>query len=101
VTLTQGIEPEPSRFRRAIHWMFLSRRTGRLTVAQWPNFLLVLFIVLTVVVHIFHQTGARSPVRILSEVVLLVWAFDELVQGVNPFRRILGFGVAVITIFSL
>jgi hypothetical protein len=101
VTPTEGIEPEPSRFHRSVQWMFSSRRTGRLTVAQWPNHLLVLFIVITVAVHVFHQTGSQNPVRVLAQAVLLVWAVDEVVRGVNPFRRILGFGVAVVTILSL
>jgi len=82
--------------------MLLNRQTGRLTVVQWPNISLVVFILLSVASHLYHSKGAvESFVRVLGDVALLVWAGDELVRGVNPFRRTLGLVVIVATIASL
>jgi hypothetical protein len=88
--------------RRAVRWMLLNRQTGQLTVAQWPNVSLSVFIVLTLLVHIFHPRGAVDDlVHVLADVALTIWAVDELIRGVNPFRRILGLVVIVLTIASL
>ena len=37
-----------SRFRRAAQWMFVNRRTGAITIAQWPNVALSVFIGLSI-----------------------------------------------------
>jgi hypothetical protein len=82
--------------------MLVNRQTGRLTVVQWPNISLLVFILLSVALHLHHSKGeAESFVRVLTDVALLVWACDELVRGVNPFRRILGLLVIVATIASM
>ena len=82
--------------------MLVNRQTGRLTVAQWPNIPLLVFILSWVAFHLFHLTGtAQSVVRVLGDVALLVWAGDELVRGVNPFRRILGLAVIIATVASI
>jgi hypothetical protein len=82
--------------------MFASRQSGRLTVAQWPNIWLWIFVILTVGLHVFHPRGsAEHLTRGLADVALLVWAGDELLRGVNPFRRILGLFVMAITIYNL
>jgi hypothetical protein len=97
----EATEPRGGPGHRAIRWMFESRQTGRLTVAQRPNIPLCIFIVLTVGPHIFHTTGsAGNLIRVLADAALLVWAADELVRGVNPFRRILGVLVIAITIYT-
>ncbi|HVB91590.1 MAG TPA: hypothetical protein VND70_05765 [Acidimicrobiales bacterium] len=70
-----------------------------MTVAQWPNVSLSIFIVLSVVLHFLQPRGGTETVlRVLADVAILVWAVDELVRGVNPFRRILGLVVIGATI---
>jgi hypothetical protein len=82
--------------------MLANRRTGRLTVTQWPNIPLSVFIMLTLLVHILHPRGAADDLaHVLADVALIAWAADEIVRGVNPFRRILGVAVIVATIASL
>jgi hypothetical protein len=82
--------------------MLLNRRTGRLTVAQWPNISLSVFIALTLLVHIWHpRDTADDLIHVSADVALMVWAVDELIRGVNPFRRLLGFAVIISTIASL
>ncbi len=43
---------------------------------------------------LFHPSGAvGTVVDVVASVALIAWAVDELVRGVNPWRRILGGGV--------
>jgi hypothetical protein len=82
--------------------MFISRQSGRLTIAQWPNISLWAFIILTVGSHILHPNGSAGKlIRVFADVALLVWAADELIRGVNPFRRILGSLVIVVASYGL
>jgi hypothetical protein len=102
MTPAESTDPKSGVVRRAGRWLFLNRRTGRMTVAQWPNIPLIVFIVLSVVTHLFQpKGGAENALRVIADVSLFVWAADELVRGVNPFRRILGLVVIVATIASL
>ena len=81
---------------------FLNRRTGGITVAQWPNISLSVFIILSIALRFIAPLGTTETVlRVLAVVALVVWALGELVHGVNPFRRILGFVVLLATIANL
>jgi hypothetical protein len=98
----EGIEPNDGLGCRAIRWMFANRQSGRLTVAQWPNLWLWIFIILTAGIHIYPVGGSAGHlIRVLADGALLIWAADELVRGVNPFRRLLGLLVIALTIYSL
>ena len=71
--------------------MFRDRRTGRLTVAQFPNASLGTFLVATAVRWLVAPDGgARTAIDLIAGVALVIWAADEMIRGVNPFRRILG-----------
>ena len=73
------------------NWIFRNRRTGAITVAQWPNVPLVIFGVVTVALRSFHPSGGIATAgRVVAGLALLLWALDEVVRGVNPFRRTLG-----------
>jgi hypothetical protein len=101
MTSAGGIESKCGRGRRAIRWIFVSRQSGRLTIAQWPNISLWAFIILTVGSHILHANGSAGRlIRVAADVALLVWAADELIRGVNPFRRVLGSLVIVVAIYG-
>jgi cellobiose-specific phosphotransferase system component IIC len=79
--------------------MFVNRRTGGITVAQWPNVALSVFIAVSIARRLTIAKGtSQTTLRLLSVVAILVWAADELMRGVNPFRRILGLGVLLATI---
>ena len=55
---------------------------------------LVVFLVAAGVRWLFHPSGAvGTVVDVVASVALIAWAVDELVRGVNPWRRILGGGV--------
>jgi hypothetical protein len=90
-----------SKLRRIARWMFVNRRTGGVTIAQYPNVALWVFIALSIPRRFAIPKGTpQTALRLLSVVAILVWGTDELVRGVNPFRRILGLAVLLATISS-
>ncbi len=76
-----------------LDWMFRSRRTGQITIAQFPNIALWVFLVTVVVRSVVETRGAvRTTVDAVAVLALAAWAVDEVVRGVNPWRRLLGLG---------
>lgn len=76
-----------------VDWMFRSRETDRITVAQLPNLPIWVFLASTVLGWVLPDPStAHTVVRAVATGALLWWAVDELVRGVNPFRRMLGAG---------
>lgn len=65
--------------RRLVDFWFRNRKTGRITIGQWPNVWVYGYIVSRVL-----------GVGLLATAFLLVWAALEITRGVNPFRRALG-----------
>ena len=87
---------------RFVNWLFRDRTTGSITVAQFPNWSLATWIVATVVDRVVAPKGTTGTVvHVVAVASLLVWAADEVVRGVNPFRRILGAVVGIITLVGL
>jgi hypothetical protein len=83
----------PGRIRSLFGWLFRNRRTGQITIAQFPNMALWLFFITIVLRQIVTPgTRARTAVDGAGLVALGWWAIDEVVRGVNPWRRILGLG---------
>lgn len=80
----------------AIQWMFRSRETGRLSIVSWPNWPLWTWIVATAVRRLTPVDGrAEYVLVVVGSLALAWWAVDEIVRGVNPWRRLLGSGVLV------
>ncbi|MFD0936266.1 hypothetical protein [Methylobacterium trifolii] len=81
--------------RRAVDWAFRDRRTGAITIGQWPNLPLWLFLGLTALAWAAGGLGdpsgaAIAILRIAARLCLAWWALDEVLRGVNPWRRFLG-----------
>ncbi|SDA19990.1 hypothetical protein SAMN02799622_02377 [Methylobacterium sp. UNC378MF] len=77
--------------RRAVDWMFRDRTTGAITVAQWPNLPLWLFAGFSLAGWLAQDRGElASWLTLGADIALAWWAADELLRGVNPWRRILG-----------
>jgi hypothetical protein len=77
--------------RRAFDWTFRSREDGRVVVAQLPNVPLAIFLVATAIDRFLDPSGdVATAVHVVGTVALAAWAGDEVLRGVNPFRRALG-----------
>lgn len=70
-------------------------------IAQWPSPPLAVWVVLRIAhaMNVFphHQTAIANA----ATGALVVWGTDELVRGVNPFRRLLGAVVLGLELRSL
>ncbi len=74
-----------------IEWWFRNRQTGEITVGQVPNTPLVVFLAAWLVNSIWAPGGSvGSGLEVIAAFALVVWGVEEIVRGVNPFRRLLG-----------
>jgi hypothetical protein len=74
-----------------IDWALRDRRTGRIVVVQRPNTALTVWIAASVVLALSGRGGAWGlSLRVVATVALGWWAVDEVIRGVNPWRRLLG-----------
>ena len=86
----------------AFDWFFRSRKTGRVTIAQFPNIALWIFFATAVLRRIVPaDNGAHNIVVGVGIAALSWWAGDELARGVNPWRRVLGAAALTLTLVSL
>ena len=77
--------------RKPVDWLFRNRDTGQITIAQFPNAALGLFLAATGLQWVLDPAGGlRTGLRLLATAGLIWWAADELIRGVNPWRRLLG-----------
>jgi hypothetical protein len=82
------------RYGVVIEWLFRDRKTGRITIAQMPNLPLVLFLAASLLRWLVDPAGqVRAGLSLLATGALVWWAADELIRGVNPWRRLLGLAV--------
>jgi hypothetical protein len=85
-----------------VQWLFRNRRTGKITVIQLPNVPLAVFVVVWVLRRIAHPSGALdTALAVVGTLALVVWAADEVLRGVNPFRRLVGGAVLVAVAVTL
>ncbi|WP_404652796.1 hypothetical protein [Bradyrhizobium sp. USDA 336] len=88
--------------RRFLDWFFRSRETGAITIAQWPNLILWIVIVAGLLLWIWPSAGRASVVlTIVFKGGLMIWGADEIIRGVNPWRRCLGAAVVVYELITL
>lgn len=82
--------------------MFRSRETGKVVVIQPLNIPLGVFFVAAAIRRFANLEGApRTAIDVIAFVSLMWWAIDEILRGVNPFRRLLGGLVAAATLAGL
>lgn len=74
-----------------LNWFFRDN-AGRVVIAQWPNLWLWLFGATWLVSRLAGDRVAHWA-AIASSVLLAIWAADEALRGVNPWRRCLGAAV--------
>jgi hypothetical protein len=73
-----------------LDWWFRNRETGGITIAQFPNVALGVFLGAAVVRWFVPHGWFHSTLDLVALVALAWWAVDEVVRGVNPWRRLLG-----------
>ena len=83
-------------------WLFRSRETGRITIAQAPNLPLWIFLGAAALRLMLDPEGtAGRTVDVVATGALFWWAADEIVRGVNPWRRFLGAAVLAGQLWTL
>ena len=88
--------------RRFLDWFFRNRQTGEITVAQMPNPALWIVLAASLVSWIWHPPGRiGASLDGLAKAALVVWAVDEVLRGVNPWRRCLGAAVLIYEVATL
>lgn len=73
---------------------------GNLAIAQKPNLPLLVWLVATLLKLLFTSGNLYIGLDILAFGCLFTWAWQELFQGVNYFRRTLGLVVLLAAIAS-
>lgn len=73
-----------------IGWWFRDRSTGKVVVGQVPNAAIVVWLVVTAMQLLDVLSDLEDQLRWAGSGALMVWGADELVRGVNPFRRLAG-----------
>ncbi len=68
---------------------------GKIVIAQLPNLPIIVWIVATLLKMIFVTGQINTGLELLAFGSLFTWAWGELFQGVNYFRRALGLIVLV------
>lgn len=94
--------PGRTAYRGPVNWLLRSRQTGHLVVAQWPNLPIVGWAAASLGSR-FVPAGSTGEValRTAAGLALTWWALEELVRGVNPWRRLLGAGALVWVVTGL
>ncbi|MBN3940914.1 MAG: hypothetical protein V7L21_21475 [Nostoc sp.] len=68
---------------------------GKIVLGEMPNPPLILWIVASLLTLIFTTGKINTLLDILANGALFTWAWLELFQGVNYFRRALGLAVLI------
>lgn len=81
---------------RGIRWWFENRRTGDITVAQFPNWPLFGIGLAWLTAWIVTDGSRLHDIAGVAATLLwLYWGADEVLRGVNPWRRLLGASVII------
>lgn len=91
--IDKGWRSENGRRFTSRDWWLRDRRTGEIVIAQFPNLPLWLFLASVVArTLIRNDTPTDSAIAWVGTGALAWWALDEVIRGVNPWRRMLGIG---------
>jgi hypothetical protein len=73
---------------------------GKIVLAQMPNLPLITWLLASILQLIFTTGKINVGLEFLSFGAIFTWAWEELFQGVNYFRRALGLFVMIILILA-
>jgi len=87
---------------RAIDWLFRNRQTGEITIAQFPNLPLWIFLGALIVQRLAGESTTLGTIAdYTASGAIGWWAIDEIARGVNPWRRLLGVAGMVFAVYRL
>lgn len=90
-------DEQPQHRVLSLGW-WLRDRKGRLIVGQWPNPALWVWLIAALIRSVDLLPAHDRELVWAGRGALIAWALDELVRGVNPFRRLLGAVVLAVQI---
>lgn len=73
-----------------VDWWFRDRSTGAIVIGQLPNATIGVWLAATAVCLLDVLPERERELGWIGSGALAAWGADELVRGVNPFRRLLG-----------
>jgi hypothetical protein len=73
---------------------------GNIIIAQTPNLPLILWIIATLLKSVITSAKVSGGLDFLAFGALFTWAWLEIFEGVNYFRRALGLLVLISIMFS-
>ena len=95
------MDERSGRLDDAFRWLFEDRRTGKIVIGQTPNLPLIVFVCAFAADAALKPQGAAGTiVRGIKVSSLTYFALDELLRGVNPFRRMGGAALLAFTLRS-
>ena len=74
--------------------------SGKIVIGQRPNLPIIGWVVFTALARLLSESDLRVTAQYMAFGFLFTWAWLELTQGVNNFRRLLGAIVLVMSIVS-
>jgi hypothetical protein len=87
--------------RQFLRWFFQNRETGVITIAQAPNLSLWIAIVASALIWAWTPGRLGVTLEVIFKGALFVWAVDEVLRGINPWRRCLGAAVLCYVLWTL
>lgn len=85
---------------KSIYRYFFYDKTGKLVLWQFPNAPLIIWLVFRIITFLNILPAYNSVFKQISIGFFCVWAYLELTQGVNNFRKLLGLLVLTFLILS-
>lgn len=79
---------------------FFKDKQGKWVIGQFPNGLLIAWLVIMLVTMLLPKTPFSHSLNLLGSAVLFTWAYLELTDGASYFRRTLGTVVLLATIIG-
>jgi hypothetical protein len=87
---------------RFFRWFFQNRETGTITIGQAPNRSLWIVIVTAALLWVGNPPERLGvALEVIFKAALFFWAGDEVLSGINPWRRCLGIAVLFYGLWTL
>lgn len=76
-------------------------KNNRIVIGQFPNIPIIGWFVIMLISKLLVDGNLKTNLELISTAFLFTWAYLELFQGVNYFRRFLGLIVLMAVIVSI